>query len=127
MAQYLSPGVYIEELAVGPHPIQGVSTSTTGMVGVTACGPTDGKPLLVTTFNDYQRTFGGFRPVPDADTMRQWGEGRGQPGGRRLVAVPAGGQGDSSTTAASSSTSSACSARRHAPRRARRSGDWWRR
>ena len=74
MAQYLSPGVYIEELA-GPHPIQGVSTSTTGMVGVTACGPTDGKPLLVTTFNDYQRTFGGFRPAPDADTMRQWGGG----------------------------------------------------
>ena len=65
MPQYLSPGVYIEELDVGPHPIQGVSTSTTGMVGVTARGPTDGKPQLITTFNDYQRIFGGFLPVPD--------------------------------------------------------------
>src|SRR5437588_392640 len=36
MPQYLSPGVYIEELAVGPHPIQGVRTSTTGMGGATA-------------------------------------------------------------------------------------------
>ena len=66
MPQYLSPGVYIEELDVGPHPIQGVSTSTTGMVGVTARGPTDGKPKLVTTFTDYQRIFGGFLPLPDA-------------------------------------------------------------
>jgi uncharacterized protein len=73
MAQYLSPGVYIEELDVGPHPIQGVSTDTTGMVGVTVRGPTDGKPVLVTTFNDYQLTFGGFLPTPDAGTVRQWG------------------------------------------------------
>src|SRR5260370_15743665 len=72
MPQYLSPGVYIEELDVGPHPIQGVSTSTTGMVGVTVRGPTDGKPQLVTTFNEYQRTFGGFLPVPDAGLVRQW-------------------------------------------------------
>jgi phage tail sheath protein FI len=72
MPQYLSPGVYIEELDVGPHPIQGVSTSTTGMVGVTVRGPTDGKPQLVTTFNEYQRTFGGFLPAPDAGLVRQW-------------------------------------------------------
>jgi phage tail sheath protein FI len=72
MPQYLSPGVYIEELDVGPHPIQGVSTSTTGMVGVTVRGPTDGKPQLVTTFNDYQRMFGGFLPAPDAGLVRQW-------------------------------------------------------
>jgi phage tail sheath protein FI len=73
MPQYLSPGVYIEELDVGPHPIQGVSTSTTGMVGVTACGPTGGKPKLVTTFNQYQSIFGGFLPVPTADVVNQWG------------------------------------------------------
>ena len=72
MPQYLSPGVYIEELDVGPHPIQGVSTSTTGMVGVTVRGPTAGKPVLVTTFNQYQQTFGGFLPVPDAGLVRQW-------------------------------------------------------
>lgn len=72
MPQYLSPGVYIEELDVGPHPIQGVSTSTTGMVGVTVRGPTGGKPQLVTTFNDYQQIFGGFLPALDAGTARRW-------------------------------------------------------
>ena len=87
MPQYLSPGVYIEELDVGPHPIQGVSTSTTGMVGVTVRGPTDGKPVLVTTFNDYQRTFGGFLPAPDAGTVRQWGSAANLEGGC-LVAFP---------------------------------------
>jgi phage tail sheath protein FI len=71
MPQYFSPGVYIEEL-VGPHPIQGVSTSITGMVGVTARGPTDGKPKLVTNFNEYQSTFGGFLQTPEATLMRQW-------------------------------------------------------
>ena len=81
MPQYLSPGVYIEELDVGPHPIQGVSTSTTGMVGVTVRGPTDGKPKLVTTFNDYQRIFGGFLPLPDAGLMRQWGSAANLEGG----------------------------------------------
>jgi phage tail sheath protein FI len=81
MPQYLSPGVYIEELDVGPHPIQGVSTSTTGMVGVTVRGPTDGKPQLVTTFNDYQRTFGGFLQPPDAGLIRQWGSAANLEGG----------------------------------------------
>jgi len=81
MAQYLSPGVYIEELDVGPHPIQGASTSTTGMVGVTACGPTDGKPQLVTTFNDYQRTFGGFLPPQEIGLTRPWGTAANLEGG----------------------------------------------
>ena len=81
MPQYLSPGVYIEEPAVGPHPIQGVSTSTTGMVGVTVRGPTEGKPKLVTTFNDYQRIFGGFLPQPDAGLLRQWGSAANLEGG----------------------------------------------
>src|SRR3954471_5249058 len=81
MPQYLSPGVYIEELDVGPHPIQGVSTSTTGMVGVTVRGPTDGKPRLVTTFNDYQRIFGGFLPPPDAAQLRTWGSRANLEGG----------------------------------------------
>lgn len=80
MPQYLSPGVYIEEL-VGPHPIQGVSTSTTGMVGVTVYGPTDGKPKLVTNFNEYQSIFGGFLPLPDAGLRRQWASATNLEGG----------------------------------------------
>ncbi len=69
MPEYLSPGVYVEELDAGPHPIQAVSTSTTGMVGVTARGPTTGKPTLITSFGEFQRTFGGFLPEPLAGSV----------------------------------------------------------
>jgi uncharacterized protein len=71
MPEYLSPGVYIEELP-GPQPIQGVSTSTTGMVGVTLKGPTVGKPELVTSFAEFTEKFGGLidQPKPDAERLR---------------------------------------------------------
>ena len=58
MPEYLAPGVYVEEIATGPRPIEGVSTSTTGFVGVTERGPTT--PRLVTSFIDYERWFGGY-------------------------------------------------------------------
>jgi hypothetical protein len=51
--------VYVEEVDAGPKPIEGVSTSTAGAVGVTARGPDRGKPLLVTSFAEYMRSFGG--------------------------------------------------------------------
>lgn len=35
MGEYLAPGVYIEEVSMGAKPIEGVSTSTAGFVGVT--------------------------------------------------------------------------------------------
>src|SRR6478735_7245917 len=35
MPEYLSPGVYVEEVDTGAKAIEGVSTSTAGMVGVT--------------------------------------------------------------------------------------------
>lgn len=60
MAEYLAPGVYVEEIEAGPKPIEGVSTSTTGMVGMTARGPADGLPKLVTSFAEYRRRFGGY-------------------------------------------------------------------
>jgi uncharacterized protein len=73
MAEYLHPGVFVEEIDAGPQPIEGVSTSTAGAVGVTERGPTDGKPLLVTSFADFQRNFGGFLPVPDdAGLVNRW-------------------------------------------------------
>lgn len=58
MPEYLSPGVYVEEVDSGPKPIEGVSTSTTGMFGVTERGPV-GVPILVTGFGEYLRWFGG--------------------------------------------------------------------
>src|SRR5262245_20962854 len=72
MPEYLSPGVYIEEVDAGPRPIAGVSTSTAGMVGVTQRGPTTGKPKLVTNFLEFQTTFGGFLPEPDPQIRDAW-------------------------------------------------------
>lgn len=70
MPEYLSPGVYIEEIEIGSRPIEGVSTSTAGMIGVTGKGPVDGLPVLTTSFEDYQRKFGGFLDE------EKWGESR---------------------------------------------------
>jgi len=60
MPEYLSPGVYIEEIEIGAKPIEGVSTSTVGMVGVTGRGRASGLPVLVTSFAEFQRKFGGY-------------------------------------------------------------------
>ena len=63
MPVYLTPGVYVEEIEIGPRPIEGVSTSTAGFVGMTVQGPTDGLPVLVTSFSEFVRTFGGYLPA----------------------------------------------------------------
>ena len=72
MAEYLHPGVYVEEIDAGPSPIAGVSTSTAGAVGVTERGPTSDKPVLCTSFADFERTFGSFLPVPPASIDNRW-------------------------------------------------------
>ena len=62
MPEYLSPGVYVEEFKIGAQPIEGVSTSTAGLLGVTEMGPSDGLPQFITSFSDFQRKFGGYLP-----------------------------------------------------------------
>jgi phage tail sheath protein FI len=57
MPEYLAPGVFIEEIERGPRPIEGVSTSTAAFLGETERGPT--MPMLVTSYNEYLRYFGG--------------------------------------------------------------------
>ena len=57
MPEYLAPGVYVEEVDTGAKPIEGVSTSTSGFVGVTERGPVN-VPILVTSNGEYQRWFG---------------------------------------------------------------------
>jgi phage tail sheath protein FI len=59
MPEYLAPGVYIEEISVGPKPIEGVSTSTAAFVGIAEKGPLN-EPTLITNFGDFTRTFGNF-------------------------------------------------------------------
>lgn len=38
MAEYLSPGVYVEEFESGMRPMEGVSTSTAGFIGLAEKG-----------------------------------------------------------------------------------------
>lgn len=59
MPEYLAPGVYIEEFEMGARPIEGVSTSTVGFLGITERGPTT---LIypVTSLTQYMRIYGGY-------------------------------------------------------------------
>lgn len=82
MPEYLSPGVYVEEIASGPRPIQGVSTSTAGFVGLTERGPT--RPKLVTSWGDYLRWFGDTLD-PAVALMPHGVRGFFENGGRRAV------------------------------------------
>jgi phage tail-like protein len=56
MPQYFTPGVYVEEIEIGPRPIEGVATSTAAFLGEAERGPM--VPKLVTGFNQYTRWFG---------------------------------------------------------------------
>ena len=60
MAEYLSPGVYVEEYDSSPRSIEGVGTSTAGFVGLAEKGPSIGAPALVTSFKSFTKQFGGF-------------------------------------------------------------------
>ncbi len=60
MAEYLSPGVYVEEYDNSPRSIEGVGTSTAGFVGMAVKGATKGAPSLVTGFAGFLREFGGY-------------------------------------------------------------------
>ncbi len=60
MAEYLHPGVYTEEYDSGAVPMQGVSTSTAGFIGLAERGTVVGAPQFVTSFADYKRIYGGY-------------------------------------------------------------------
>ncbi|MEG2732997.1 MAG: phage tail sheath subtilisin-like domain-containing protein [Clostridium sp.] len=60
MAEYLSPGVYVEEFESGAKPMEGVGTSTAGFIGLAERGPVEGVPQLVTNPADFHRMYGGY-------------------------------------------------------------------
>lgn len=60
MAEYLSPGVYVEEFDSGAQPLEGASTSTAGFIGLAQRGAVAGLPLLITSIADFQRNFGSY-------------------------------------------------------------------
>ena len=68
-ASYGAPGVYIEEVTSGSMPIEGVGTAVAAFVGFTetynaAAGdprdPEGIRPQLVTSWEQYERVYGGF-------------------------------------------------------------------
>jgi phage tail sheath protein FI len=81
MPQYLSPGVYVEEVPPLARPIAGVGTSTAGFIGVVAdtvtmpllpgrTGPAPGDfytvapagvPQLITSWEEFKQKFGDFQ------------------------------------------------------------------
>lgn len=56
---YTYPGVYVEEVPSGVHPIAGVSTSDTAFVDFFTRGPMS-TPTRVTSFDEFERRFGGL-------------------------------------------------------------------
>lgn len=60
MAEYLSPGVYVEEFDAGSKSMEGIGTSTAGFVGLAERGQVGGLPQLVTSFSDFKRKYGGY-------------------------------------------------------------------
>lgn len=65
MPEYLTPGVFVEEVSFRAKSIEGVGTSTTAFVGVTNTGPYDLTPELLTSYGDFERTYGGMEDISD--------------------------------------------------------------
>ncbi|HEY2360458.1 MAG TPA: phage tail sheath subtilisin-like domain-containing protein [Candidatus Angelobacter sp.] len=61
MAEYLHPGVFVEEKSSGVRPIEGVGTSTAAFIGVTAKGVPN-KATFITSWAQFVRAFGDLIP-----------------------------------------------------------------
>lgn len=57
MPEYLTPGLYVEEIDSGSKPIEGVGTTTAAFVGFAKSGEFN-KPTFVTSWSDFVRIFG---------------------------------------------------------------------
>lgn len=63
MAEYLAPGVYVEEVSFRSKSIEGVGTSTCAFVGPTRKGPTGLSPELLTSLADFERIYGDLEDL----------------------------------------------------------------
>lgn len=88
------PGVYIQSLDSGVHPITGVATSITAFVGFAPRGPED-SPTTVQSFIEYARVFGGLSPT---STMSYSVQQFFQNGGSNALIVRAAGAGAAVST-----------------------------
>ncbi len=97
MAEYLAPGVYVEEVSFRSKSIEGVSTTTTGFIGPARYGPTNIEPDIVTSLGQFERVYGDRQQLlftnDDASTTLMhnylWQAARGffEEGGKRLYVV----------------------------------------
>ena len=78
MAEYLSPGVHVEEVEGGAKAIEGVATSTAAFLGETERGPVS--PRLLTNFGDFRRHYGSS---PDSSKLAVAVDGFFKNGGNR--------------------------------------------
>lgn len=63
MPQYLTPGVYVEEVMGGARPIEGVGTNVAAFVGsLTSADVPAGVPTAVNNWTQFTRIFGGEGP-----------------------------------------------------------------
>jgi phage tail sheath protein FI len=57
--EYLSPGVYVEEVDKGSKPIEGAGTAMAAFVGFTEKGPVS-QPTFIPNWTEFSNIFGGF-------------------------------------------------------------------
>src|SRR4030042_2033508 len=57
--EYLSPGVYVEELDKGTKPIEGAGTACAAFIGFAERGPVN-QPTFITNWTEFVNNFGGF-------------------------------------------------------------------
>jgi phage tail sheath protein FI len=96
MPEHQTPGVHVEEIQLGPRPIEGVPTRTAAFLGETERGPT--YPQLVTSAAEYAREFGDA-VLPDR-YMPYAVRGFFENGGQRLYVVRIVGTDSAAPTAA---------------------------
>ncbi len=61
MPTYQFPGVYVEEVAAGAHPLEGAGTAVAAFVGLAETGPFN-TPTLMSNWTQFTTTYGGFVP-----------------------------------------------------------------
>ena len=95
--EYLSPGVYVEEVDRGSKPIEGAGTACAAFIGFAEKGPVN-EPVFIPNWTEFVNVFGGFIEggylAPAVYGYFQNG------GGRCYVSRLPGGQGPSEETKA---------------------------
>ena len=101
MPDYIAPGVFVEETSFRSKSIEGVGTSTTAFVGPTRSGPAGLAPALVTSYDEFARSYGGSGDLGFAPALNHIAHGVRAyfaEGGKRLYVARTAGR---SKTAAS--------------------------